>query len=131
MSTSITDSTTKSCTDSKSFLHGLNPEAPVFIPKFSSKLNQHQFNNAVEINYELDSEDDFENEHEVNDEFDYDSSSSDENSHILYDGKYFIYAGTKYDSYDKAHDAKSIDENEYMEISAMITASMDELSCEC
>lgn len=95
---------------------GLRADAPSFIPKFN-----------------VQSDDFYEFTDEIDDDFDAElgDESDDENSHILYDGCHYLYRGEKFTSYDAADDAKLADIEEFAEISAMIMASMNELSLSC
>ena len=96
---------------------GLRADAPVFVPKFDTYACGQFDKKFNDFDQELDNE--------------YDSSSSDENSHILYDGNHYLYREGKFLSYDEAHNAKLADGEEYREISEMIMATITEMNTDC
>ncbi len=113
----------------------LRADAPVFIPKHNLWSNSEFVTEfvsefATRFDNEIDEIDEIDSEIDEIDEIDSESDETDEtdNSYILYNGEHYLYSGEKFDSFDKASDAKHIEDNEYVEISAMILASMNEMS---
>ena len=127
------------------YLTGLSADAPLFIPKFNTQIHTNDnfeqdyknFNEEfVENDYDK-YDDKYDDQYDYYDEY-YDDEYDDEydddyddNSHILYDGIYFVYKTEQFLSYDAANNAKRLEEQEFEEISTMIKSSINLLTVEC
>jgi len=113
----------------------LNADAPAYVPLFDIGSYPDPIVYYFGDEFDNNSDDNFDDnfDEEVDNDFDNElySPLSDDNSHILYNGSHYLYKGKVYSSYDEAHDTKFEDNNEFLEISAMITALINELSDEC
>ena len=127
----------------------LSADAPLFIPKFNTQIHT---NDNFEQDYKNFNEEFVENDYDKYDDQYYDQyydqydyydeyyddeyddeydDDYDDNSHILYDGTYFVYRTEQFLSYDAANNAKRLEEQEFEEISTMIKSSINLSTLEC
>lgn len=99
----------------------LSPYASIFVPKYHLNYNKNidttLYYGFKDIDEDHDNIDDCDN---------FEENSDDEETHILFDGTFYLYDGHKYVSYDDAYNKKCKDDDEYYEISKMIIDSLNE-----